>query len=136
LPQEWQFVQRVTKRIGPDFQDVKLVLSKTFLWTLFGDDFNKSNPHHKLSCLLVKWAGLVIPDPTVSADPNYEVSVLLCSHILATFRGIYNFQLADHTAVILEVKAELKICNLATKNEAAMTSLTLKLSCDNCRMSL
>jgi hypothetical protein len=62
-----------------------------FLPTLFGVDFDKSNPHSKLSCLPVKWAGLAIPDPTESADPNYEVSVLLCSHMLATFPGIDTF---------------------------------------------
>jgi hypothetical protein len=87
VQQKWQFVQRVTKGMGFKFQDVKLTLFKTFLPTLFGDDFDKSDPHRKLSCLLVKWAGLAIPDPTVSADPNYEASVLLCSHILAAFQG-------------------------------------------------
>jgi hypothetical protein len=56
LQQEWQFVQRVTKGIGSDCQDFKLVLAKTFLPTLFGDDYNESDPHHKLSCLPVKWA--------------------------------------------------------------------------------
>jgi hypothetical protein len=75
----------VTKGIGHEFQDVELALAKTFLTTLFGDDYNKTDPHRKLSCLLVKWAGLVISDPTVSAEPNYEASILLCSHILAAF---------------------------------------------------
>jgi hypothetical protein len=116
----------VTKGIGLKFQDVELVLvAKTFLPTFFGDNYNKANPHHKLSCLPVKWAGLAIPDPTVSAEPNYEASML---HV-DTFRS------ADHSAVVLEVKAELKTCNLVT-NETAMTSLTSKLSSDNCRMVL
>ena len=71
----------------------------------------------------------------MSADPNYDARVLLVSHILAAFRGVDTFRSADHTAVISEVKAELKIHNLAM-NEFAMTSLTLKLSCDNRRTIL
>jgi hypothetical protein len=86
LQQEWQFVQRVTKGIGPESRDVELALFKTFLPTLFRDDFEVLDRYCKLSCLLVKWAGLAIPDPsTVSADPNYEASILFCSHILAAF---------------------------------------------------
>jgi hypothetical protein len=116
LQQEWQLFQRVTKGVGPAFRDVEHALSKTFLPTLFGDDFDKSDPRRKLYCLPVKWAGLAIPDPTVSADPNYDASVLLVSHILAAFRGVDTFRSADHTAVILEVKAELKT-NLQPSNK-------------------
>jgi hypothetical protein len=36
LQQEWQFVQRVTKVIGPEFASIKETLAKTFLATLFG----------------------------------------------------------------------------------------------------
>jgi hypothetical protein len=107
------------KRNWPKLQDVELALAKTFLPTLFGDDYNEAGPHRKLFCLPVKWTGLAIPDPTVSAEPNNEASILLCSHLLAAFRGIDTFQSAGHSAVILEVKAELKICNRAT-NDFAM----------------
>jgi hypothetical protein len=44
LQQEWQFVQRVTKGIGHEFQDVELALAKTFLPTLFGDDYDEMDP--------------------------------------------------------------------------------------------
>jgi hypothetical protein len=73
------------------FRDVKLVLSKTFLPTLIRDDYDKANPHQKISYLLIKWAGLAISDPTVAAEPNYEASILLCSHILAAFQGVDTF---------------------------------------------
>jgi hypothetical protein len=132
LQQEWQFVQRVTKGIGPEFQNVELALSRTFLPTLFGDNYDEDDPRRKISCLPVKWAGLAIPDPTSSADSNYNASILLCSHLLAAFRGVDEFRSADHLAVIAEVKAELKLRNQA-KYESAMTSLTSKLSCDNRR---
>jgi hypothetical protein len=77
LQQEWQFVQRVTKGIGPKFKNIELTLSRTFLQTLFGDDYDKHDPHRKASCLPVKCAGLAIPDPTSLADLNYNVSILL-----------------------------------------------------------
>jgi hypothetical protein len=59
----------------------------------------------------VKWAVLAIPDPTSSADLNYNASILLCLHLLAAFRGIDTFRSADHMAVIAKVKAEIKLCN-------------------------
>jgi hypothetical protein len=73
------------KGIGPEFKNIELILARTFLPTLFGDDYDKDNPCHKISCLPVKCAGLVIPDPTSSAELNYNVSILLCLHILAAF---------------------------------------------------
>jgi hypothetical protein len=39
-------------------------LSKTFLFTLFGGDYDDDDPRRSISCLTVKWAGLAIPDPT------------------------------------------------------------------------
>jgi hypothetical protein len=60
-------------------------MAKTFLPTLFGNEYEEDDPCRALASLPVKWAGLVIPDPTTLAQPNYEVSILLCSHILAAF---------------------------------------------------
>jgi hypothetical protein len=80
----------------------------------------------------VKWAGLAIPNPTLAADANYEASILVCSHILAAFRGVEPFRSAKHKSVISEVKTELRLCNEA-KYETEMTLLTSKLSCDNRR---
>jgi hypothetical protein len=59
---------------------------------------------------------LAIPDPATSAQPNYEASILLCSHILAAFRGVDVCRLTDHLKVIKEVKAEHKLRD-AAKNE-------------------
>ena len=95
--------------IGPKFASVKQTLAKTFLPTLFGDhEYDGDDPWRALAGLPVKWAGLAIPDPTTSAQPNYEASILPCSHILAAFRGVNVFQSTDHLKVIREVKAELK----------------------------
>jgi hypothetical protein len=121
--------------IGPEFASIEQTLARTFLPTLFGDEYEKDDPRHALASLPVKWAGLAIPDPTTSAQPNYEASILLCSHILAAFRGVDIFRSTDHLKVIKEVKAELKLCN-AAKNEASLKDLALKMSCNNRRTIL
>jgi hypothetical protein len=43
LQQEWQFVQRVTRGIGPEFASIEQTLAKTFLPTLFGDEYDNHN---------------------------------------------------------------------------------------------
>ena len=62
----------------------------------------------------MKWAGLIIANPTSVAEAtNYEVSILLiCFHILATFGGDDVFRSAKHKSVIVEVKRELKLRHL------------------------
>jgi hypothetical protein len=135
LQQEWQFVQRVTKGIGPEFASVEQTLAETFLPTLFGDEYDKDDPQRALAGPPVKWAGLAIPDPTTSAQPNYEASILLCSHILASFRGVDVFRSTDHLKVIRDVKAELKLRN-AAKSESSLNDLASKMSCDNRRTIL
>jgi hypothetical protein len=135
LQQEWQFVQRVTKGIGPEFASVEQTLAETFLPTLFGGEYNEDDPRHALAGLPVKWAGLAIPDPTTSVQPNYEASILLCSHILAAFRGVDVFRSTDHLKVIHDVKAELKLRN-AAKSESSLNDLASKMSCDNRRTIL
>jgi hypothetical protein len=114
---------------------VKVSLSRTFLPTLFEDDYDDDDPRRDISCLPVKWAGLAVPNPTLAADANYEVSTLLCSHILAAFRGVNTFRSAKHKSVISEVKTELKLCNEA-KHESSITLLASKLSCGDCSRTI
>ena len=135
LQQEWQFVQRVTKGIGNEFACIEQTLIRTFLPTLFGDNYDEDDPRRALADLPVKWAVLAIPDPTTSAQPNDEESILRCSHILAAFRGVDVFRSTDHLKVTREVKAELKSRN-AAKNETRLDDLASKMSCDNRRTIL
>jgi hypothetical protein len=129
-------VQRVTKRIGPDFASVEeQTLAETLLPTLFRNEYDEDDPQHALAGLPVKWAGLAISDPTTSAQPNYEASILLCSHILTAFRGVDVFRLTGHLKVIRDVKAELKLRN-AAKSESSLNNLASKMSCDNRRTIL
>jgi hypothetical protein len=41
LRQEWQFVQSVTKGVSPKFVFIEQTLAKTFLPTLFGNEYDK-----------------------------------------------------------------------------------------------
>ena len=135
LQQEWQFLQRVTNGIGSEFKSIEETLSQFFLPALFGDTYEDDDPRRDLSCLPVKWAGMAIPDPTISADSNYDASILACSHILAAFRGADEFRSADHLSVIKEVKLELKQRKIMLHN-TTLESLTSKLSCDDERTIL
>jgi hypothetical protein len=71
----------------------------------------------------------------LGVQPNYEASILLCSHILAAFRGVDVFRSTDHLKVIRDVKAELKLRN-AAKSESSLNDLASKMPCDNQRTIL
>lgn len=81
------------KNIVLGFDTVRLAMSRTFLITLLGKDYSENNPWHNASCLPVKWDGMAIPNPTSTAEANYyeQASILICSHILATFPGVNVF---------------------------------------------
>ena len=81
-------MQRVTKEIGPEFASIKQTLAKTFLPSLLGDKYDDEDPRCALADLPIKWTGWVIPVPTTLAQPNYEASILLGSHILPAFQGV------------------------------------------------
>jgi hypothetical protein len=79
LQHEWKFVQRVIPDIGDQFAEVGKAISHSFLPALFGDDIVDDDPRLKLACLPVKHAGLALPDPTASAQRNYEASMVVRS---------------------------------------------------------
>jgi hypothetical protein len=53
--------------------------------------------------LLVKHAGLALPDPTASSETNYEASTLACSRLVAALNGIVKFCSLNHLDVIWSV---------------------------------
>jgi hypothetical protein len=61
-----------------------------------------------LAALLVKFSGLVIPDPSVTSEANFELSTCMCSHLLSAFRGNEPFSSTDHNYVQTAVTSELK----------------------------
>jgi hypothetical protein len=82
------------------------------------------DPRITLSGLPVKLAGLAPPDPTVSAKPNYEGSLLVVGYLIAAMRGREKeFLTADYTGTIRTVKAEVRTRKKA-KLESDLTSIT------------
>ncbi len=64
--------------------------------------------HHNLSALPVKSAALALPHPSAFSKGNYKASKLVCSHILAAFRGTESVSSADHQSVCKAITAEIK----------------------------
>jgi hypothetical protein len=77
----------------------------------------------------VKHAGMALPDPTKSAESNYEAGVLFNSHLLAALRGTEVFRSTEHVAVIKAVRSELTSRKKKT-HDSALHSVLTKLSCD------
>jgi hypothetical protein len=135
LQQEWQFVQRVRKDTGMDFLEVERAISQSFLPALFGDAYDDDDPRRRLASLPVKHAGLTLPNPTESAESNYEASTLACSHLVAALKGVKVFCSLDHLAVIQEVRIELQPRKDA-KHDLILESIISTLSCNNHRTIL
>jgi hypothetical protein len=123
LQQEWQYVQRVVDGIADGFEEVEAAIRTKFLPALFGDDISEPDHFRKLLSLPVKHAGLALPNPTISGPANYDASILVCSHLLAAFRGTATFSTADHLSVRTEVFAELSKRKDAVYTERLASSL-------------
>jgi hypothetical protein len=132
LQQEWQFVQRVVGGIGEEFAAVQKAISEIFLPALCRDTLEKDDVRLLLQGLPVKHAGMALPDPTKSAESNYEASVLFASHLLAALRGTEVFRSSEHVAVIQAVRSELTTRKKKT-NDTALHSVLSKLPCDTRR---
>jgi hypothetical protein len=135
LQQEWRFVQRVISDIGDHFDEVEKAMSRIFIPALFNEDIADDDPRLKLACLTVKHAGLTLPDPTRSAQPSHDASILICSHVLAAFRNKEPFRTTDHLAGIHAVKDELKSRHQETYS-SELTSIVSTLSRDDSRTIL
>ena len=66
LQQEWAFVQRVTPGAGDSFDPVEKAFKETFVPALF-EGLWEGVPEQGVTCLLVKQAGLALPDPSQTA---------------------------------------------------------------------
>jgi hypothetical protein len=107
LQQEWQFLQRVTDGLGLEFSAIATALHYDFLPAIFGID-EASDTLRKMASLPVKFAGLAIPDPTVTAETNWSASTVICGHIIAAIRGTTIYRSADHLSVLKTGKAEIR----------------------------
>ena len=71
LQQEWAFVQRITPGIGDAFGPVEEEIAKAFLPALF-EGVGDGAPRRAITGLLVKQAGMALPDPTRTAPENWQ----------------------------------------------------------------
>jgi hypothetical protein len=75
------------------------------------------------------FAGLALPNPSASSEGNYKASTLMCSHILAAFRGAGSFSFADHQSVCKMVTAEIK-AHGSDKHDSTLHSILADLDCN------
>jgi hypothetical protein len=92
-------------------------------------------PRRNLLALPVKFAGLALPDPSASSEGNYEASTLVCSHIIAAFRGTESFSSADHQSLRKAVTAEIKT-RRSDKQDSTLSTILADLDCDTHRTIL
>jgi hypothetical protein len=121
LQHEWQFIQRVIEDIGDCFFDLEEAINDVFLPALYSKSLKDCNYCRKLSALPVKYAGLTIPDPSATSEENFEASTLVCSHLLAAFRGVEPSSSHDHKTIQMAVITVLRSCR-AEKMDSTLVS--------------
>jgi hypothetical protein len=113
----------VTSGLSDEFEVAEKVLAENFL--LFGNG-ESCNTERQLACPPVRHAGLALPNPTTLAESNWNVSTLICGHLIAALGGMTDFRLADHSATMQSGKAELKKRNQVAHDEMLATILRPK----------
>ena len=95
LQQEWDFVKRVTPRVGEAFSQVEEDLREIFVPALFRG-LSEGLPTRENTRLPVKQAGLALPDPVQTAPENWTASCVITGHLVAALRGQVVFRTAEH----------------------------------------
>jgi hypothetical protein len=108
LQHKWHFIQRLIDDIGDCSFDVEAAIAGIFLPALYGE---------------------ALPDPSASSEGNYKASTLVCSHILAAFRGTKSFSSADHQSLRKAVTAEIK-ARRSDKQDSSLLTILADLDCD------
>ena len=101
LQKEWTFMQRVTLCIGDAFVPVEKSLWETFSPALF-QVLGEGALGRGVTCLPLKQAVLVLPDPTNTAPENWTASCVITVHLVAALRGQVEYRTADHLACLQE----------------------------------
>jgi hypothetical protein len=123
----------VVEGIGYDFAKIEKAILELFLPALFLDKLEECDPRGSLSKLPMKFTGLALPHPVASSKSNFEASTLMCSHLLlAVFRGVETFSLAEQLSVQKAVTVELKLHQAATY-DSTLDSILNDLDCNTPR---
>ena len=89
------------------FGQVKEALQEVFLLTFFRG-LTEGLPTRANTRLLVKQAGLAIPDRVQTAPENWMASCVITGHLAADLRGQAAFRTADHTACLMGVRMAVR----------------------------
>ena len=100
---EWRFLQRVVPDCGALFVPLHQVLFDNFIPTLFG--CNVSSLERQLFALPVRFGGLGVFSPSLTAEPHYLASRALTKVLVSALQGD-SFELAGHEATVLSAKQE------------------------------
>ena len=92
-------MQQVTTEIGDAFVQVEEALQETFLPSLF-QVLVEGVPGIGVTRLLVKQAGLALPEPTKTATENWTAPFVITGHVIAVLRGQEEFRTADRWACL------------------------------------
>ena len=89
----------MTPKVGAEFGPVKDALREVFVLALFRG-LTEGLPTRENTRLLVKQAGLAIPDPVKMAPENWTASCIITGHLVTALRGQATFRTADHMACL------------------------------------
>ena len=92
-------MQRVTPGIRDAFVPVEEVMRETFLPALF-QGLGEGAPVRGVNCLLVKKAGLALPELTKTSPQNWTTSYIITFHLISALRGQEEFQTAYQPACL------------------------------------
>ena len=103
LQQEWELLQRVTPIIGDAFRPLEKALRETFVTMIF-EGLGEGASEQGVTRLPVKQVGLALTEPTLTAPENWTASCVITAILVAALRGQVEFQTADHSACLQEVR--------------------------------
>ena len=111
-----QFVQRVVKDSGKLYAPLEAVIAEEFLPALLNGQ-RPTAEERELYSMPVKYGGLGISDPTVTADSAFATSRAASDHLAAAIKGEGEFNIAQHQQCGREARAKHK-ANKKTQLEA------------------
>jgi hypothetical protein len=111
----------VTDALSLKFTEIEQALRTKFLPALFG---NKSadDTRQQLTYLPVKCTGITLPNPTQTANKNWNASTVVCGHLISALRGKEVFRSSDHQAIMATGKGEIRKQSIKD-SEGTMESL-------------
>jgi hypothetical protein len=104
------------------FTKIEQALRTKFLPALLGNESVLEDARRQLTCFPVKCTGIAIPNPTQTADKNWNGSTVVGGHLTSALRGKEVFRFLDHQAIMATGKAEIGKQNMKD-SEGTMESL-------------